>query len=235
MKVFGPLVKFLMLAPLIAACTSAPPFDARAVVKEWSAYIQQDYALNPGDTLIVTVHPVELTQLQPQEILIPPTGQVNLARIPKELRAIGKTVRAFREEIKNAYAEVFVGNIQIQVSLLSTAVSSVYVAGEVRAPGPKAYVNGMTLSQAVAAAGGTKITAKISDVRLLRNKPGEKPRTFRINLDEILYDSQPDFMVLPGDVVFCQTSGIADAGNWVELYIRRLLPINLNSAAAGGL
>ena len=77
------------------------------------------------------------------------------------------------------------------------------------------------------------LTAKGSDVRILRNA-NPKPRTFRVNYDEILFSASPDFILLPGDVVFCQTSGIADAGNWVELYIRRMLPIPITGVSVGG-
>jgi hypothetical protein len=38
-------------------------------------------------------------------------------------------------------------------------------------------------------------------------------------------------LVLPGVVILCATSAIADAGNWVELYIRRLLPFSLVAPA----
>ena len=41
------------------------------------------------------------------------------------------------------------------------------------------------------------------------------------------------FLLLPGDVVYAQTSTIADLGNLVELYVRRLLPFSLGGPALG--
>ena len=37
----------------------------------------------------------------------------------------------------------------------------------------------------------------------------------------------------PGDVVYAQTSTVADIGNLVELYIRRMLPFQLGGPALG--
>jgi len=68
-------------------------------------------------------------------------------------------------------------------------------------------------------------------VRVLRNSGKGTDKTYRVNAEQILFEASPDFLVLPGDVVFCQTSGIADAGNWVELYIRRLLPFQIGGLA----
>jgi hypothetical protein len=50
----------------------------------------------------------------------------------------------------------------------------------------------------------------------------------------VLYAESPDFLLLPGDVVYAQTSTIADMGNWVELYIRRLLPFAITGVSVGG-
>ncbi len=230
------LIRSLLLAaPLLnlTGCTSAPPFDAKALALEWVGFMQADYVLSPDDKLIISLHPKDELRPLPQNITIPPTGMVNLARIPHEIRALGKTVRTFRREVQLAYGAIFQDEVEIQVSLVSTAVSSIFVTGEVNAPGAVNYTKGMTITQAVANAGGFLITAKPSDVRLIRNAPGEKPRTYRVNMDDIMFDSYPDFMLLPGDVIYCQTSAIADAGNWVELYIRRLLPIGAENAAIG--
>ena len=52
-------------------------------------------------------------------------------------------------------------------------------------------------------------------------------------MDAVLLEEWPDFLLLPGDVVYAQPSSIAEAGNWVELWIRRLLPFRLGGPALG--
>jgi protein involved in polysaccharide export with SLBB domain len=183
-----------------------------------------DYVVRAGDRLSLTVYGVpELNQ----DIRVPPNGQVTLLRLEAPIQASGRSVRAFRRAIQDAYLEKF-RLAEVSLLLLEAAISSVYVAGEVRSPGAIPYDPNLTLLKAVSAAGGTLITAKPSEVIITRKDGRAKNRSFRVNLDEILYGPSPDFPLLPGDVVWAQTSGIADAGNWVELWIRRLLPISFS-------
>jgi polysaccharide export outer membrane protein len=211
-----------------AAC-SAPPFDTDRMVSEWAEYMQRDYVLRPGDTVTVTVYQNEdLTQ----EVVVSPLGTVNLRRLAEPFRASDLTIGGFRAKVQQAYAAV-VNDAEVSVTLTQVSASSVYVAGEVRRAGPIAWVQGMTAGQAIAAAGGFLITAKDSDVRILRSSGSPAANTYRVDMESVLYDGGPDFLLLPGDIVFCQTSGIADVGNWVDLYIRRLLPINPGNVVTG--
>ena len=189
--------------------------------------MDQDYILRGGDKITVSIFNNEELS---QELIVAPNGMVALKRLPNPLRASGKTIGAFRREVQAAYAK-FLNNPEVTVSLTEAALRSVYVAGEVKQPGPVPYVQGMILSQVIAAAGGLDITAKWSDVRVLRNNGRGRDHTYRVNADTILHDGTPDFLVLPGDVVYAQTSGIADVGNWVELYIRRILPVPITGLA----
>jgi protein involved in polysaccharide export with SLBB domain len=94
-------------------------------------------------------------------------------------------------------------------------------------------VPGLTMTQAIASAGSFQITVKHSDIRILRINPDGTQRTFRVNMSRVLLDEWPDFLLLPGDVVYAQTSAVADVGNLVELYVRRMLPFQLGGPALG--
>ncbi len=215
------------LVLLAAGCAGAPPFDAKAVLREWTSFMQRDYVLRPGDKIAVTVAGKDDLSL---ETVVSPSGTVVLKRIDGELRAAGKTIAAFRREVRAAYAK-FLLEPDVAVTLVEPSARSVYVAGEVRSPGAVPFVPGMTLTQALASAGGLDITAKWSDVRVLRNDGRGGDHTFRVNVDRVLHDGAPDFLLLPGDVVYAQTSGVADVGNFVELYIRRILPVPITGLA----
>jgi hypothetical protein len=52
-------------------------------------------------------------------------------------------------------------------------------------------------------------------------------------MSRVLLDEWPDFLLLPGDVVYAQTSAVADVGNLVELYVRRMMPFQLGGPALG--
>ena len=118
-------------------------------------------------------------------------------------------------------------------TLTEASAQSVYVCGEVNRPGPVPFVPGLTMTQSIAAAGSFQITVKHSDVRILRINADGTQRTFRVNMNAVLLDEWPDFLLLPGDVVYAQTSTVADIGNLVELYIRRMLPFQLGGPALG--
>lgn len=199
------------------------------MVTEWAAFMQRDYVLRPGDRLTVRVDQLGGEgegRDSVQEVIVSPTGSIDLRRLPGPLQVGGKSVGATRTLILEAYKGQFT-DPRVSVALRDASAQSVYVTGELRRPGPAVYQPGMTLSQAIASAGGWDISVKHSDIRVLRIGPDGSNRTFRINMEAIFFEGSPDFLLLPGDVVFCQTSGIADAGIWVELWIRRLLPFSI--------
>jgi len=193
---------------------------------EWSSHMQQNYEVHHGDRLAISVYQDPTLS---QEVVVSPTGTISLLRVNEEIRVEGRSMSSVRLEIQRAYSNLL-EEAEISVSLIEVAAKSIYVAGEVRDPGVIGYTKGMTVSAAVMAAGGLSITAKWNDLRVLRNRAGRAPKTIRINMDQTLHGEGPDLLLLPGDVIYAQTSAIADAGNWVELYIRRLLPFNLSIA-----
>lgn len=228
-----------LLALLMASCASAPPFDAKAVAMEWAAYMQRDYVVRAGDSLSVRVDlPTSNAAEGDQEnagqaVIVSPTGTIDLRRLPGPLQVAGKSVSEVRTLVLEAYKREF-NEVRIGVQLTEAALQSIYVCGEVNTPGALPYQPGMTMTQALSAAGSWDFTVKQNDIRILRVNPDGTQRTFRVNLDAVLYEEQPDFLLLPGDVIYAQTSTIAEMGNWVELYIRRLLPIQLGAPAIGG-
>ena len=227
---------FLVLAA--AACSSAPPCDAKAVATEWAAYMQRDYVLRAGDRLAIRVDLLASgtgdAADNVQEVVVSPTGTIDLRRLPTPLPVSGKSVGAVRTMILDAYKTQF-NEPTISVTLTEAAAQSVYVCGEVNRPGPVPYVPGLTMTQAIASSGSFQITVKHSDIRILRISPDGTQRTFRVNMARVLLDEWPDFLLLPGDVVYAQTSSIAEVGNWIDLYIRRMLPFQLGGPAIGTL
>jgi len=219
---------------LVLAACAAPPFDAKAVALEMAAFMQRDYSLRPGDKLTVRVdlgtEPRE--QANDQEVVVSPTGSIDLRLLPAPVQVAGRSIGAVRALISDEYKKQF-ANPRVSVNLREAALQSVYVSGEVARGGAQPYQAGMTMTQAVAAAGGFAITVKESDVRVLRINTDGTQRTFRVNMAAVLRDEQPDFLLLPGDIVYCQTSTIADLGNVVELYIRRLLPFAITGVSVG--
>ncbi len=227
----------LFVSLFACACSSAPPFDAKAVATEWAAYMQRDYVLRAGDRLAVRVDNLSSGEGtvadNVQEVIVSPTGTVDLRRLPGPLQVAGKSVGAARTLIYEAYKNGVFEDPIVSVTLTEAATQSIYVCGEVFRAGPVPFTPGLTMTQAIAAAGSFNYTVKHSDIRILRINADGSQRTFRVNLEKVLLDQSPDFLLLPGDVVYAQTSTIADLGNLVDLYIRRLLPFSLGGPSLG--
>jgi hypothetical protein len=153
------------LAIFLGACSSAPPFDAKAVAMEWAAYMQRDYVLRAGDRLSVRVDQLRgegAAAESVQEVRVSPTGSIDLRDLPGPLHVGGRSVGATRTEITEAYKTLFV-EPRVSVNLLEAAAQSVYVCGEVFRPGPVVYQPGLTMTQAIAASGSFNYTVKHCD------------------------------------------------------------------------
>jgi len=83
------------------------------------------------------------------------------------------------------------------ISLQANVTQFLYVGGEVKSPGEKTYRRGLTLTQAIIAAGG--VTPKAKEARLGRDDGRGFLTVTRLKLKDIDSGKIPDPMVRPGD------------------------------------
>ena len=83
------------------------------------------------------------------------------------------------------------------ISLQANVTQFLYVGGEVKSPGEKTYRRGLTLTQAIIAAGG--MTPKAKEARLGRDDGRGFLTVTRLKLKDIDSGKIPDPMVRPGD------------------------------------
>jgi polysaccharide biosynthesis/export protein len=105
---------------------------------------------------------------------------------------------------------------------------SVYVGGEVQEPGLVQLTGNLTALAAVMKAKGLKPTAKANNVVLLRNTGEAIPRLSKLDLSAILSTGTGDLQLQPYDVVYVPKSVIAKMDQFVDQYMRQLLPISVN-------
>lgn len=216
----------------LTACSSAPPFDAKAVVQEWAAYMNQDHTLVPGDVLDIDIP--DLVGAPSVRAAVSAEGAVSLPKLQLSIITTNKTVAQFRQEVVEAYRRQNLSVSSVTVTLSTPSIKSVYVCGEVREPGPVAWNEQLSVAKAVAATGGTIVTANWKDVYVTRaDSATQVPRSYRVNLKDVLYGESMDFPLLPGDVVFVQTSVGGDVAYFVDLWLRRVLPIESVGAVFG--
>jgi polysaccharide biosynthesis/export protein len=60
---------------------------------------------------------------------------------------------------------------------------------------------------------------------------GGKPVPLKVNMDEVLSSKDPaqDVLLSPFDIVYVPRSQVAEVNKFVDLYIRRNLPISLGA------
>ena len=219
----GPLV---LAALVLASCSTAPPFDAKAVAMEWAAYMQRDYVVRPGDRLAILVERGSAALPPGSErhsVLVTPTGTIDLPGLARPLQIGGKSVTEVRAMVLQSF-KLAQGTSRVDVQLERAATQSVYVCGEVGSPGAFAYRPGMTMTQAIASAGSFLPTVAHGDIRIARVASDGTQRTFRVDMAAVLDGDQSAFLLLPGDVVYARPSAAAELGTWFDLYVWGIFP-----------
>jgi len=198
MKMFRILVATLVVA-LLSACASgggsseAPPAPQQAAV--------DDYAIGVDDIVQVSVwRNPELGINVP----VRPDGKISVPLIG-DVMAGGRTPAQVAADIQEKLA-AYVRDPQVAVILTDLRsheyLSRVRVTGAVRQPISIPYRQGMTVLDAVLAAGGVNEFAAPDRSSLYRRAEGQTT-SYAIRLDKIINrgDLSTNFNVAPGDVI----------------------------------
>ena len=111
--------------------------------------------------------------------------------------------------------------------VMVTEAEPVYIMGSVNAPQGIYLRDRLTLSRALAMVGGARREAKISDVRIYRQKPGAtNQETIKVNYEAIKKNQQPDFFLQAFDIVEVPEAGMFSGPRIVQ---------TLMGAVSGGL
>lgn len=96
--------------------------------------------------------------------------------------------------------------------ILVTEAEPVYVTGSVVSPQGIFLRDQLTLSRALAMVGGVRKEAKLSDVRIYRQKPGSQTQeTIRVDYSAIKHNKTPDVFLQPFDVIEVPEAGMFSA------------------------
>ncbi len=185
---------------LLAACASGPrPGDAPTVNPQAQAV--EAYRIGVDDSVRVAVW-----QNPDLNVTVPvrPDGKISVPLVG-DVEAGGKTPEEVSSEIK-AKLEAYVRNPQVTVIVDQLRsheyLSRVRVTGAVRTPISVPYRQGMTVLDAVLAAGGTNEFAAADRTELYR-KDGASTKAYAVRLDRILQKGElgSNYEVQPGDVI----------------------------------
>ena len=158
-----------------------------------------NYRLGPEDVISVNVFGQE--KYSKQGIKIPPSGRIYLALISDGLFVNGKTPDQVADLITKRYDEMIIGP-QVSVSLDQAGSYRYSVVGDVAQPGIKLMSRRLSVSEAVAEAGGVLQTGNRSRVVVLRKQQDGTLKPIAVNLTAVYKGKTPDSVYLvPGDQV----------------------------------
>ena len=157
------------------------------------------YQLGPEDVISVDVFNQE--RYSRKGIIIPPSGRISLSLIPGGVFVSGKTVEEVAAIITKKYDE-FIIDPQVTVSLDKASSYRYSVIGDVAQPGIRLMNHRMTVTEALAEAGGVLATGDKSKVVVLRRGKDAVPVPILVNVSAI-YKGQAadDNYLVPGDQI----------------------------------
>jgi polysaccharide biosynthesis/export protein len=190
---------------------------------------QQDYRIARGDELNLRFY---FTPELNTTATVRSDGRISLPLLG-ELQVESLTVAEVAAMVERLLAPQ-VKRAQVAINVQGSPSQRVFVGGEVAKPGMQPLVGPLTALQAVMVAEGLKDTAVPSEVLVLRRTAHGGREVLKADLDAVMSGRQPlaDVVLQPFDVVVVPRSGIADVGRWVDLYIRRVLPVSFGFSYA---
>ena len=171
------------------------------------------YRLGPED--IISVEVFNQDRYSRKGITVPPSGRISLALIPGGVFVNGKTVDEVADTIKKRYDE-FIIDPQVTVSLDKAASYRYSVVGDVLQPGVRLMSHRMTVTEAIAEAGGVLSTGDRSKVYVLRRQPTGYVAPILVNVSAIYKGKAPDSTYLiPGDQIVVPGNKMKKVKEWL--------------------
>jgi len=212
----------LSLVGLLTGCNATGTPLPGLVPEINSTYEAERMGILPGDTLEVRF--TERTDWD-HETVVQPDGSASFLHLGS-LRVGGMSVDELKEKLSASYAAT-IRQHELAVFLKESSGRSITVMGAVDEPGVYPLTGGrLTLLEALARAGGViEKRANLKDVYLVRWLPVEGRQT-RWHIDartEYWDDSDPVFLQ-PYDVVYVPQKTVVHVNDWIDQYIRQMIP-----------
>jgi len=174
------------------------PSEEDAIVQSYNNFFST-YKLGPEDIVSVTVFGQD--KYSRSGIKIPPSGRISLALIPDGIFVNGKTVDQVSELIRKRYDE-YILTPQVSVSLDQAGSYRYSVIGDVAQPGIRLMTRRLSVTEAIAEAGGILQTGDKKKVYVLRKQANGNLQPIPVNVAAIYRGKAPDSIYLnPGDQV----------------------------------
>lgn len=170
------------LALMLAACSGGGDLPRATPIAA-----DAPYTLGAGDKLRITVYGEETLT---GEYSVTGAGDVSFPLIGN-IKVQGRTIEDLQADLTTKLGNGYLADPRVSAEIMD--YRPYYILGEVSRPGQYDFAVGLTIEQAVAAAGGFTYRAKSNRVFLKR---ATQTRESIVDLDE-----NPAFLVRPGDTI----------------------------------
>jgi polysaccharide export outer membrane protein len=215
-----------VLAALAWGCARKDVTPIEDVLRDEELAAEQEpaYRLRPGDQLTIEFAADKALTYQTP---VTPSGTVVLP-MGGEVPAEGLTTDELARGIAEAMSTYL---LDPRASVLIREVHrwSVYVIGEVKGPGRIESTGEITVSAALASAGGIQSWGKPSSVMVVRTTGVDEPLAFKVDVTKILSarDMSQDVLLRENDVVYVPKSVIGQVDNFIDLFITSIAPAQI--------
>jgi polysaccharide export outer membrane protein len=182
------------------------------------------YRVQVGDLLGVRL------QLNPElneEVSVRPDGMISTT-LAEDIPAYNRTPSQISAALRESYKRTL-RDPQISVIIRSVAPNRIYVGGEVGTPGEFITIGpNLTISQAIARAGGVKLSADRARIFVIRRGPGDKPQAFKVEYLDIISGKYPeqDARLAQYDVVYVPRTGIYEVFTFWNQFVQQFVPVS---------
>lgn len=182
------------------------------------------YKVQVGDVLDVRLL---LNPELDEEEVVRPDGKISTT-VAEDVPAYGKTPSEISAELREQYRTTL-KNPQITVVVHSFAPNRIYVGGEVVNPGEFVTVGpNLTISQAIARAGGVKLSADRTEIFVIRRGPNDTPEAFSVAYKDVISGNDPtaDARLANYDMVYVPRTGVYEVYTWFNQFVQQFIPLN---------
>jgi polysaccharide export outer membrane protein len=232
----------IVVAVALGACSQAseqlPPIPLVSTPQPGTPATLPSYRTQVGDMLDVRLF---LNPELNEEVAVRPDGMISTT-LAEDVPAVNRTPAEISADLRERY-KATLKDPRISVIVHSFAPNRIYVAGEVTNPGEFVTVGpNLTVSQAIARAGGVKLSAQRNNVFVIRRGPDDKPEAFSVDYMNVIRGTGPqgDARLAQYDVVYVPRTGIYEVWTFWNQFVQQFMPVswgfsyNINSAVTTG-
>lgn len=217
-------IALFLAAAFLGGCANSnlPPAPRNVAPVAAVAPELPPYLIQVGDILEVKML---LNPEFDQELIVRPDGMLSTT-IAQNVPAYGRTPQQLQDALTKIYRSQL-SSPQLSIIVKTFTPQRVYVLGEVNSPGEFVTVGpNLTVMQALARAGGVKLTADTKGIVIVRRGAAEQPQVYAANIEEAISgkDGGADVRLASYDVVFVPRTGIAEVHKAFNQYIQQFVP-----------